>query len=88
MLNSARVSVAGSKEAEYDSKTWPELHKLTLRTPEAGVHLQGAKYQIIIFQDDYLPKAENVVYDERKILKVPRLNGSPGCCQASHGSAM
>jgi hypothetical protein len=41
LLTSARVSVAGSKEAEYDSKTWPELHKLALRAPEAGVHLQG-----------------------------------------------
>ncbi|KAM0701735.1 hypothetical protein Q7P35_010644 [Cladosporium inversicolor] len=38
--NYAPVSVEGSKEAEYDSKTWPALHKLALRTPEAGVHLQ------------------------------------------------
>jgi hypothetical protein len=41
LLTPARVSVAGSKEAEYDSNTWPELHKLALSTPEAGVHLQG-----------------------------------------------
>ena len=47
MLMSTRVSVAGSKEAEYDSKTWPELHKLALRTPEAGVHLQGNQIAIL-----------------------------------------
>jgi hypothetical protein len=48
LLTSARVSVAGSKESEYDSKTWPELHKLALRTPEAGVHLQGTAPQVAI----------------------------------------
>ena len=48
VLTSDRVSVAGSKEAEYDSKTWPELYKLALRTPEAGVHLQGTDCQIFI----------------------------------------
>jgi hypothetical protein len=46
MLMSTRVSIAGSKEAEYDSKTWPELHKLALRVPEAGVHLQGMVHVI------------------------------------------
>lgn len=46
LLIFVRVSVAGSREAEYDSKTWPELHKLALRTPEAGVHLQGTAYYI------------------------------------------
>jgi hypothetical protein len=45
LLTSARTSVAASKEAEYDSRTWPELHKLALRTPEAGVHLQGTAFQ-------------------------------------------
>lgn len=51
-LTLARVSVAGSKEAEYDSKTWPELHKLALRNPEAGVHLQGTAYYIFTLRSD------------------------------------
>lgn len=35
------VSTEGSREAEYDANTWPELHRLALRVPEAGVHFQG-----------------------------------------------
>jgi len=46
ILTLSRVSVAGSKEAEYDSKTWPALHKLALEIPEAGVHLQGMVHEI------------------------------------------
>ncbi|GAB7352378.1 hypothetical protein MBLNU459_g2814t1 [Dothideomycetes sp. NU459] len=38
--NYAPVSIQGSREADFDSKTWPALHKLALDTPEAGVHFQ------------------------------------------------
>jgi len=41
MVSCGRVSTKGSREAAFDAKTWPELYKLALTTPEAGVHLQG-----------------------------------------------
>lgn len=47
-LTVARVSTEGSKEADYDSKTWPALHKLALETPEAGVHFQGTTYTSVV----------------------------------------
>jgi hypothetical protein len=40
-LFACSVSTKGSREAEFDAKTWPELYRLALTTPEAGVHLQG-----------------------------------------------
>jgi hypothetical protein len=40
-LVACSVSTKGSREADFDAKTWPELYRLALTTPEAGVHLQG-----------------------------------------------
>jgi hypothetical protein len=40
-LMACSVSTKGSREADFDAKTWPELYRLALTTPEAGVHLQG-----------------------------------------------
>jgi D-amino-acid oxidase len=65
-----RVSTKGTREADFDAKTWPELYRLALTTPEAGVHLQG------VFDDgsssgwieitDRTDGAENVVYNREE----------------------
>ena len=67
VLISDSVSIKGSKEAEYDSKTWPALHKLALKTPEAGVHLQGKVPELAGQRGKpYSLIADNVVYNREK----------------------
>ena len=35
------VSVEGTRAAQWDKDTWPELERLAKHHPEAGVHFQG-----------------------------------------------
>ena len=39
--NPCRVGKPGSKLAEFERDTWPELSKLASNVPEAGIHFQG-----------------------------------------------
>lgn len=38
-----RVGVEGSKVAEWERDTWPELVRLAKEVPEAGIHFQGIR---------------------------------------------
>ena len=39
--NNPRVSVAGTRQANWERNTWPELSRLASDVPEAAVHFQG-----------------------------------------------
>ena len=41
--NVGRVSIKGSRAAEHDKNTWPELEKLARGHLEAGIHFQRMK---------------------------------------------
>lgn len=41
ILMTLRVSTKGTRAAEWDRDTWPELEKLARVHPESGVHFQG-----------------------------------------------
>ena len=41
LADPCRVGKPGSKLAQFERDTWPELNRLASNVPEAGVHFQG-----------------------------------------------
>ena len=75
----------GSKDSDWDSKTWKHFEALARDRPEAGIHFQSmASLQWYLYREAHLD--QDLCYNtERRTMIAQMQTGLQHCSQPIHG---